>query len=42
MSAKPGGAPVGGHQDLAGIYRGIMDDVVAKMKPSFVEEGVEE
>lgn len=36
------GAVVGGVQDLAGIYRGIMDDVVSKMAPSFVEEGVEE
>lgn len=41
MSGKAA-APVGGYQDLAAIYRSIMDDVVAKMKPSFVEEGVEE
>jgi hypothetical protein len=41
MSGKASG-PVGGFQDLAAIYRGIMDDVVAKMTPAFVEEGVEE
>lgn len=39
--SKPA-APFGGYQDLAGIYRNIMDDVVSKMKPAFVEEGVDE
>jgi hypothetical protein len=29
-------------QDVAGIYRWVIDDVLAKTKPEFVSEGVEE
>lgn len=29
-------------QDLAAIYNWIVDDVVAKIKPEFVAEGVDE
>jgi hypothetical protein len=29
-------------QDVAGIYRWVIDDVIAKTKPEFVSEGIEE
>ena len=30
------------YQDMRRVYRHIIDDVIAKMKPEFVQEGVDE
>lgn len=30
------------HQDMRRVYLHIIDDVIAKMKPEFVQEGVDE
>ena len=36
------GAATMAHQDMRRVYLHIIDDVIAKMKPEFVQEGVDE